>query len=121
MKSMKSKTGFFQNESWREASDGGYISYVMRTNMENNLSLLVRYTDVKARESQFEILIDGEKLGSENLAAKLNKTGFVILEYLIPDSMIVGKKSVEVRFQTLQGNTTGGVSYIRMLHKTSLH
>ena len=121
MKSSKSKTGFFKNESWREASDGGYISYVMRTNKETNLSLLVRYNDVKAKTLLFEISIDGEKIVTENLTARLNKSGFVNLEYLLPDSMIVGKKSVEVRFQSSPENTTGGVSYIRILRKTSLH
>jgi len=120
MKSSKSKTGFFKNESWREASDGGYISYVMRTNMETNLSLLVRYNDVKAKTLLFEISIDGEKIETEDLTARLNKSGFVNLEYHLPDSMIAGKKSVEVRFQATPGNTTGGVSYIRILRKTTV-
>jgi hypothetical protein len=41
----------------------------------------------------------------------------VNLEYQLPDSMIAGKKSVEVRFQAAQGNTAGRVFDVRILLK----
>jgi len=117
IKISKSKSGNYQDEFWRNASDGGFFSYVMRTNMETNLSLMVRYRGDETGSPKFDILIDGEKLVTENLAGKWNKTGFVNFEYQLPDSMIAGKKSVEVRFNTEQGNTAGGVFYVRILRK----
>ena len=86
--------------------------------METNLSLMVRYRGDETGELQFDILIDGEKLITENLAGKWNKSGFVNLEYQLPDSLIAGKKTVEVRFQAAQGNTAGGVFYVRILRKS---
>ncbi len=120
LKSSNSKSGNYQNEFWRNASDGGFFSYVMRTNMEPNLSLMVRYRSDETGAIQFDILIDGEKLATENLAKKWNKPGFVNLEYKLPDSMIAGKKSVEVRFQAAPGNTAGRVFDVRILRKSSV-
>ena len=117
IKSSNSKSGNFQNEFWRNAIDGGFFSYVMRTNHETNLSLMVRYRGDEKGALQFDILIDGEKLVTENLAGKWNKSGFVNVEYQLPESMITGKKSVEVRFQTTHGNTAGGVFDVRILRK----
>jgi len=117
IKFSKSKSGNYRDEFWRNASDGGFFSYVMRTNMETNLSLMVRYRGDETGSLTFNILIDGEKLVTENLAGKWNKTGFVNFEYQLPDSMIAGKKSIEVRFDTEQGNTAGGVFYVRILRK----
>jgi hypothetical protein len=118
IKSSNSKSGNYQNEFWRNAIDGGFFSYVMRTNMETNLSLMVRYRGDEKGALQFDILIDGEKLVTENLAGKWNKPGFVNVEYQLPESMIAGKKSVEVRFQAAQGNTAGRIFYVRILRKT---
>jgi len=78
---------------------------------------MVRYRGNEKGALQFDILIDGEKLVTENLAGKWNKSEFVNLEYKLPDSMIAGKKSVEVRFQAAQGNTAGRVFDVRILLK----
>jgi len=120
MKSSNSKSSNYQNEFWRNANDGGFFSYVMRTNQETNLSLMVRYRGDETGAVQFDILIDGEKLVTENLAGKWNKPGFVNVEYQLQESMIAGKKSVEVRFQAAPGNTAGRVFDVRILRKSSL-
>jgi len=117
MKSLNSKTGFFQNESWREARDGGYFSYVMRTNKETNLFLMVCYHVDGTESLALDVLIDGEKLVAGNLAGKWKKSGFINIEYQLPDSMITGKELVEVRFQTASGNAIGRVSDVRILRK----
>ncbi len=120
LKLLNSKTGIYQNEFWRNARDEGFFSYVMRTNMETRLSLMIRYWGDETGALQFDILIDGEKLVTENLAGKWTKSGFVNLEYQLPDSMIFGKKSVEVRFQATRGNLTGRVFSVRILRKVPL-
>jgi len=118
MKAEKSKTGYYQDESWRNAGDAGYFSYVMRTNMESGLSLLVRYRGNEKGECRFDILIDGEKLDIKDLTGKLTNRKFVNFEYQLPDSLIAGKKSVEVKFQAVSGSSVGQVSYVRILRKT---
>lgn len=120
LKSSDSQTGYHQNEPWRDARNGGFISYKMRTNKEPKLSLMVRYWGNESGPRQFDILIDGEKLTSENLAGKWNKSEFENVEYPIPDSMISGKSSIEIKFQAASGNFVGGIFYVRLLRKTPL-
>lgn len=115
MKTLNSETGIHQEEFWRHASNGGFISYVMNTDGEENLTLFVRYWGNEWGSRQFDILIDGELLASENIHGKWNKSEFVNVEYPIPNSMVEGKKSVEVRFQAKPENFAGGLYNVRIL------
>jgi len=121
LKSSNSRTGIFQDEFWRDSKNGGFFSYVMRTNSETNLTLMVRYRSGETGGRQFDIMINGEKLVTENLAGKGNKTGFINIEYPLLDSMITGKDSVEVKFQATAGNSAGGVFNARVLRKAPMN
>jgi DUF1680 family protein len=121
LKSLNSKTGIFQDEFWRDARNEGFFSYVLRTNMETGLSLMVRYKSGETGNRQFDIMIDGVKLVTENLKGKFINSGFTNVEYPLPDSMIEGKNSVEVRFQAASGNSAGGVFNVRILRKAPLN
>jgi hypothetical protein len=103
------------NEFWRDARDGGYFSYKMATKGLKNLSLLVRYWGNDGGNRTFDIYIDGSKLVTENIAGKWNVNEFRNVEYLIPDTMVVGKTFVRVKFQSKTGNVAGGAFFIRML------
>jgi DUF1680 family protein len=115
LSSSNSHTGTHQNQFWRDATNGGYISYTMRTNKETNLSIMVTYWGNEGGTRTFNILIDGVKLATENTVGKWNKPEFVNVEYAIPDSMVAGKNSIVVRFQAEPENTAGGLFYIRVL------
>jgi hypothetical protein len=121
LKSLNSKTGIFQDEFWRDARNEGFFSYMLRTNMETGLSLMVRYKSGETGNRQFDIMIDGVKLVTENLKGKFINSGFTNVEYPLPDSMIEGKNSVEVRFQAASGNSAGGVFNVRILRKAPLN
>ena len=116
-KSENSETGIYQDARWRHARDGGYISYTMRTNNETNLALLVRYWGNEFGNRNFDILIDGKKLVSENIGGKWNKSEFETVEYPIPDAMVKGKKTVEIRFQARPANYAGGLYDVRIVKK----
>ena len=121
LKSSKSRTGNYKDEFFRDAREGGFVSYVMGTNSETKLSLMVRYRIGETGGRQFDILIDGEELVTENLSGKLDNSGFINIEYQLPDSIIAGKKTVEVRFQPTTGNTAGGIFYAHILRKVPLN
>jgi len=121
LKSSNSRTGIFQDEFWRDARNGGFFSYVMRTNKETNLTLMVRYRSGETGGRQFDILINGEKFVTENLAGKGNKSGFINIEYPLPDSIIKGNDSLEIKFQSTTGNSAGGIFNARILRKAPLN
>jgi hypothetical protein len=56
----------------------------------------------------FDILVDGEKLVTQQLNS--DKPGsYIDIEYAIPAALTRGKAKVAVRFQGHPGNTAGGV------------
>lgn len=102
-------------EFWRDARNGGYFSYNLKTNGETGLSLMVRYWGNESGNRTFDILIDNVKLVTENLTGKWNVSEFRNVEYKIPDSMVKGKESIRVKFQAPSNGYAGGAFYIRLL------
>jgi DUF1680 family protein len=112
-----SNTGNKNDEFWRDARNGGFFSYKMATNSETNLLLIVRYCGGEQGSRKFDIYIDNEKLVSEDNTSKWPQDKFQEVEYSIPNSMVEGKESVRVKFQSLEGTSAGAVFYIRVARK----
>ncbi|MFA5044376.1 MAG: beta-L-arabinofuranosidase domain-containing protein [Paludibacter sp.] len=119
LKSLSSNTGNYQNEFWRDANNGGFISYKMRTNKEPVVSLMVRYWGYESGNRTFDILINGVKLITENIVGKWNKSAFFNVEYPIPDRLINNLDTITVRFQANGSNYAGGLFYVRILRPLS--
>lgn len=117
MEKLKSSTGNFQDEFWRDARNEGYFSYNMVTNSESGLSLMVRYWGAEWGNRKFDIFINNEKLVTEDNTGRWNQSQFQEVKYEIPDSMVKDKKQIRVKFQALPGNTAGAVYYIRLLRE----
>lgn len=115
MQNENSGSGNTNHEFYRDASRGGYFSYEMNTNSETDLSLNVRYWGAEWGGRKFDIYIDDEKLLTEDNTGRWNQSRFFNVEYDIPDSMLEGKSSIRVKFQSVPGNTAGAVYYVRLL------
>ena len=76
---------------------------------------MVRYWGNEGGVRTFNILIDDEKLVTENLTGKWNVSEFKNVEYPIPVSMIEGKSEIRVKFKAPSNGYAGGVFYIRLL------
>ncbi len=118
MQSESSRTDNNFDEIYREAGRGGYFSYDMITNSENNLILFVRYWGAEWGTRKFDIYIDDEKLLTVDNTGKWNQSQFQNVEYPIPNSMVEGKENIRVKFHALPGSTAGGVYYIRLVKTT---
>lgn len=117
MQQNNSATGNFLDAFWRSARSNGYFSYQLSTNNETALKLLVRYWGAERGNRTFDIYIDDEKLVTENINGKWNVQQFREVEYVIPASMLNGKKTVRVKFQALQEHTAGAVYDVRLVKK----
>lgn len=114
--SSNSYTGNYQNEFWRDARNGGYISYKMYCGKKTDLSLMARYWGNETGSRSFNIMIDGTTIATENIVGKWSKNEFVNVEYAIPNSLVSGKDSVTVKFQAINSsNYAGGLFYVRLL------
>lgn len=114
MQKENSNSGNTNHEFYRDASRSGYFSYEMGTNSETNLSLIVRYWGAEWGGRKFDIYIDEEKLLTEDNTGRWNQSKFQDVEYIIPNSMVMDKKNIRVKFQSIPGNTAGAVYYIRL-------
>ena len=114
MKNEKSRTGNLEKEAWREAKNG-FFQYKLHTAGNEALSLMVRYWGRETGNRTFDILIDGKKLVTENIAKKWNKNAFVNVEYPIPTEMLKNKQYITVTFQSKNNNTAGKVAAVRLL------
>ena len=119
MKVENSSTGTHQGEFYRDAGqcsggDGGSISYLLETNSEDSLSLMVRYWGNEGCTREFDIMIDDAKLVTENISNKWKKDEFVNVVYPIDDKMVKGKKEIRVTFKASSG-MVGGIFGVRLL------
>ena len=119
MKCENSNSGTHQGEFYRDAGQcsggsGGSISYLLETNSEDSLTLMVRYWGNESCTRTFDIMIDNEKLVTENIAGKWKKDEFVNVKYPIPDSMVKGKKEFRLTFKAESG-MVGGIFGVRLL------
>lgn len=115
MRSEGSESGNYQNAAYRHALAPGWFSYDIKVDPQHTLALQVRYWGHEGLSRTFDILIDGEKLVTENIAGKWNKDDFVDVQYPILPTMIEGKKQVTVMFKPHPGNYAGGIYDLRIL------
>jgi uncharacterized protein len=116
MENNGSRTGTFQNEFWREARNGGFISYQLSTKSAKNLAVRVRYWGSEQGDRSFDILIDNQKLATENVTGKWNASNFMEVEYAIPAKLVEGKSTFKLQFQAPQQGSTARIFYIRLVN-----
>jgi DUF1680 family protein len=119
MQCSNSNTGTYMGEIWRDAQDGGYFSYILNTNSEINLYLMVRFWGNESGTRRFDILINDEKFKTVNISGVWNVLDFKNVEYRIPDSKIEGKDTIRVKFQAPPNGYAGGVFNLRLLRQES--
>jgi len=117
MQTSNSYSGSYMGEFWRNARNGGYFSYNLKTNGEINLSLMVRYWGNEWGSRKFDIFIDDEKLISEDNTGRWYQSKFQDVEHTIPNEMVKGKDHIRSKFQASKGNAAGAVYYIRLLRQ----
>jgi DUF1680 family protein len=92
-----------------------WFSFDMPVDPAHPLALVVTYHGGERRRTAlFDILIDGEKIATQEVARSL-KPGFFDAEYALPAAKVTGKKKVTVRFQIQTGSEIAAVFGIRVI------
>ncbi|HQT92677.1 MAG TPA: DUF4986 domain-containing protein, partial [Candidatus Kryptobacter bacterium] len=104
--------GSFNERMWRQTSDSGWFSYVLKIRPDTVNELVATYWGGERWERVFDILVDGVKVATQTL--KMNEPGkFFHAIYAIPVALCKGKSEIDVRFQPLPGKIAGGVFGLR--------
>ncbi len=102
----KTEVGESHTHKFRVAEPGGYFSFTMKVVPDFSYLLVATYWGMDNRGRQFDILVDGEKVGSEDLN-KYKESKFYDITYRIPTSLTNGKTKITVKFQPKEKNSAG--------------
>lgn len=108
------RNGRHSGRAWRDAYDGGWFSFEMAVDPVQPVTLVCTYWGSDAGGRTFDILVDGEKLGTQTLDSP-RPNEFIDIAYPVPPELSRGKQRVTVRLQALPGNMAGGLFGCRML------
>lgn len=110
-------TGEDHGRKWRITGEGGAMSFTMKVDGSAVNSLLCTYWGMDNRYRKFDILIDGEKMTTEDLN-KYKASRFYEIVYTIPAALTKGKQQVTVTMKAGQHNSAGPVyGTIRMMRE----
>ena len=116
LQSEKSGSGPYGDRHWRDASDGGWFSFVLKTLPDTAQDLVCTYWGGETGNRVFDILIDGTKIASQSLLQ--NKPGqFFDVDYPLSAALVAGKSQITVRFQAHPGTMAGGLFGCRLVKR----
>jgi DUF1680 family protein len=111
-KGERSGAGDFGDHFYRDAAEGGWFSWDLKTLPGEPQNLVLTYWG-EDREREFDIIVDGQKLATEQLTASHPGVYFDQV-YPLPAALTKGKEKVTLR---IQGDKTwvGGVFGVRVM------
>ena len=111
-----SVTGNNNDVFFRDARDGRFFSYLMRTDGRTDLSLRLQYWGVgEWKTHEFDIYIDDALLTSVNNTGKYRISEFIYETFPIPAEMLQGKQEVRVKFVAAPGRQIGEIYGVRLV------
>ena len=114
----QSRTGEAYGRKWRDAAPGGWFSYDFKTLPDQPMTLVCTYWGGDSGAREFDILLDGQPVARQKLAA--NRPGeFFDVSYRLPEQLTRGKARITIKFQALPGQLAGGVFAVRVLKQAS--
>lgn len=96
----------------RVANRGGWFSFDMKVMTGQPMALVVSYWGGYTGEKTFDILIDGQKIATENISGKKDGA-FIDVKYNIPESLTLSANKIRVEFKGHVGHRTGPVFGLR--------
>ncbi len=114
LKGVNMASGPFKDYSWRHADKGGWFSWDLKVLPDKPVTLSIKLWGSDTPPRNFDILVDGTKVGTQ--ALNNNKPGqFFDVDYPLPSEMTKDKEKVTVKFQAHTDCIAGGVFECVML------
>ncbi|RNI31616.1 glycoside hydrolase family 127 protein [Rufibacter latericius] len=99
---------------WRATKQGGKLVFKMKVAPTAKNTLIATYWGMDNRDRNFDILVDGVKIASEDLN-KYKASKFYDIGYDLPQELVKGKQQVTVTLQAKPKNSAGPVYGVRMV------
>lgn len=111
------ETGESHTRKFRVANRGGYFSFNMKVVPGFSYNLIGTYWGMDNRGRKFDILVDGEKIASEDLN-KYKESRFYEIPYRIPAHLLKDKSTIKITFQAKPDNQAGPVYGVRLVKES---
>ncbi len=116
METNGSSTGNTNDVFFRDARNGRFFSYLMKTDGRTDLSLRLQFWGVgEWKTHEFDIFVDEVLLTSVNNTGKYRISEFKYETFPIPASMLEGKEQVRVKFVAKPGKQVGEIYGVRLV------
>ncbi len=116
METNGSSTGNTNDVFFRDARNGRFFSYLMKTDGRTDLSLRLQFWGVgEWKTHEFDIFVDEELLTSVNNTGKYRISEFKYETFPIPASMLEGKEQIRVKFVAKPGKQVGEIYGVRLV------
>jgi hypothetical protein len=94
-----------------------WFSFDLPVESGHPMSVLVTFSNDARRSGSFDVLVEGQKLGTQTTEHRSPEQDihFFDVEYPVPAELVAGKQKVTVRFEAAPGNDIPGVFGIRMI------
>lgn len=113
------EVGEDHTKKWRIARQEGYFSFDMKSLPDTELQLICTYWGMDNRYRTFDIMVEGEVVGTEDLN-KFKDSKFYEIYYDIPAALTEGKDQIEVKFLPHENNEAGPVYGVRLVKAPKL-
>ncbi|MBR5068707.1 MAG: glycoside hydrolase family 127 protein [Bacteroidales bacterium] len=117
METDRSQVGNSNDTFFRDARDGHYFSYLMKTDGRTDLSLRLKYWGVgEWKTHEFDIFVDDVLVKEVNNTGKYRISEFKYETYPIPANLLEGKQQVRVKFVAKPRKQIGEIYEVRLTH-----
>ncbi|MDW7696000.1 glycoside hydrolase family 127 protein [Flammeovirgaceae bacterium SG7u.111] len=106
----------FDGRKARHANRSGWFSFDMTTMKGQPMALVIEYWGGFTGSKTFDILVDGQKIVTENISGKKDGS-YIDVQYDIPDDLTVSKDKITIRFQPHEGHRAGPIFAARMIKR----
>jgi DUF1680 family protein len=114
----RSDAYWFEGRPSRSARGGGTFGYALRLPPAGPAAVHVAYWGGESRRRRFEVLVEGEVVGTQSLFDDRPGELFPV-EYAIPEGLTRGRDRVRVAFRPVPGSSTGVVYDVRVVRPAS--
>jgi hypothetical protein len=101
----------------RGSNRGGWFSFDMKVAQEQPMALVVEYWGGFTGSKTFDILVNDQKIGTENISG-IKDGEYLNITYPIPESLTATTKRITVRFQPHVGHRAGPIFKVRTVRHT---
>lgn len=115
----KTEAGESHTRKFRVAHGGGSFSFDMKVVPGFSYILIGTYWGMDNRGRNFDILVDGEKVATEDLN-KYKESRFHDITYRIPANLTTGKSTINIKFQAKPHNQAGPLYGVRLVKESVL-